>query len=338
MKNSPLRDVLVPVLTICVFLPAMAGMWWRYYFEFSAPPAPALSGTFETGELQVDGLERTFSYYVPARVAANAPLVVALHGANSNGQKLRAFTGYEFDVLADKYGFVVAYPDSLAASWNDCRVAANNPARRQGIDDVSFVKSVAGSLRNRYGAGGPVYVFGYSTGGLMVYRLAVEAPETFTAAAAISANLPAAGESDCVASQTPVSIAILNGTADEINPFSGGAVNSFWTTSLGQVQSAEQTARYFATLAGSASQPRVERVSDREGNPASWAERRTWSGGRANIELLAIRGGGHTISQPRVRQPRILGPTSEHIDAPEEIWRFFTQPDPGISLAARMAP
>jgi len=172
----------------------------------------------------------------------------------------------------------------------------------------------------------------------MVYRLAVEAPETFAAAAAISANLPTEGDSDCVASPTPVSIAILNGTADEINPFSGGSVNSFWTNSLGHVQSAEQSARYFAALAGNASQPRVERVSDRESNPAIWAERRIWSGGRANIELLAIRGGGHTIAQSRVRQPRILGPTSEHVDAPEEIWRFFTQPDPGIALAASMTP
>jgi len=338
VKNkSSFRDLLIPVLTVCVLLPALAGMWWRYYFEFSAPQPPALSGTFETASLQADGLARSFSFYVPAKLAANAPLILALHGSNSNGPSLRAFTGYEFDLLADKYGFVVAYPDSFAGSWNDCRVASHNPARRQGIDDVSFVKAVIGDLRTRYRTNGPVYVLGYSTGGLMVYRLAVEAPGTFTAAAAISANLPSEGDSDCAPSRTPVSIAILNGTADQINPFSGGSVSSLWTTSLGHVQSAEQSARYFAELAGNASQPRIERVPDRDGNPATWAERRIWSGGRANIELLAIRGGGHTISQPRVRQPRILGPTSEHVDAPEEIWRFFTQPDPGIALAARMA-
>ncbi|MBZ5672636.1 MAG: polyhydroxybutyrate depolymerase [Acidobacteriia bacterium] len=336
-NNSAFRDLLIPVLTVCVFLPAMAGMWWRYYFEFSAPQPPALSGTLQTASLKVDGRERSFAFYVPARVAGNAPLVVALHGANSSGQNLRAFTGYEFDVLADKYGFVVAYPDSFSGSWNDCRVASHNPARRQGIDDVSFVKEVVANLRTRYGAGGPVYVLGYSTGGLMVYRLAVEAPETFTAAAAISANLPTDGDSDCVPSRTPVSIAILNGTADQINPFSGGSVNSLWTTSLGHVQSAEQSARYFAELAGNASQPRIERLPDREGNPATWAERRTWSSGRANIELLAIHGGGHTISQSRVRQPRILGPTSDHVDAPEEVWRFFAHPD-DVSLAARMTP
>ena len=109
-----------------------------------------LSGTLQTGRLEAGGLERSFAFYEPRQLAGNAPLVVALHGANSSGQKLRAFTGYEFDALADRYGFMVAYPDSFAGSWNDCRVASNNPARRQGIDDVGFVKAVIANLKTRY--------------------------------------------------------------------------------------------------------------------------------------------------------------------------------------------
>jgi len=326
VKTRSFRADLVPVLVICVLLPAMAGMWWRYFFEFSAPEPSSLSGTLERQHLESGGLERSFSLYVPRRVAADAPLVVALHGSDSDGQRLRAFTGYEFDALADRNGFRVAYPDALAGGWNDCRVASNNPARRRGIDDVEFVKAVIANLQTREGAAGPVYVLGYSTGGLMVYRLAMEAPRTFRAAAAISANLPAETDSDCVASRTPVSIAILNGTADQINPFDGGSTSSVWTMSLGHVQSAERSARYFAELAGQASEPYVERLPNRNGH--TWAERRTWSGSAANIELLAIHGGGHTISQPSVRQPRILGSTSADIDTPGEVWRFFTQSGP----------
>jgi len=167
----------------------------------------------------------------------------------------------------------------------------------------------------------------------MVYRLAVEAPETFTAAAAISANLPVDGNSDCAPARTPVSIAIVNGTADQINPFDGGNPHSVWTMNLGAVQSAEQSARYFAALAGHANEPHVERLPDRSHHASTWAERSTWSCGKANIELLAIHGGGHTISQPFVRQPRILGPTSTDIDAPAEVWRFFTQPAETVALA-----
>jgi polyhydroxybutyrate depolymerase len=333
-SKASFRDDLVPVLVVCVLLPSMAGMWWRYYFEFSAPEPSSLSGTLERRHLESGGLERSFSLYVPRRLAANAPLVVALHGSDSDGEKLRAFIGYEFDALADRNGFMVAYPDAFAGSWNDCRVASNNPARRHGVDDVEFVKAVIASLHEGYGKGSPVYVLGYSTGGFMVYRLAMEAPETFSAAAAISANLPADTESDCVASGAPVSIAILNGTADRINPFEGGNTHSVWTRSLGNVQSAERSARYFAELAGQASEPYVERLPNRDGD--TWAERRTWSGGAANIELVAIHGGGHTISQPLVRQPRILGTTSSGIDTPSEVWRFFTQSGEHVSLAATM--
>ena len=326
-SKSSFRDLFATVLTVCVLLPAMAGTWWRYYFEFSAPPPPALSGTFQTGHLEAGGLERSYSFYMPSHMGENAPLLIALHGANSSGEKLRAFVGYEFEALADRRGFMVVYPDSFAGNWNDCRVASHNAARRQGIDDVGFVKAVIADLQARYGGQRPVYVLGYSAGGLFVYRLAVEAPETFTAAAAISASLPAEAESDCTPSRAPVSIAILNGTADQINPFEGGTPHGVWTMSLGSVQSAEQSARYFAALAGSQDQPLVERL------PNHAVERRTWSGGRANIELLAIHGGGHTISQPLVRQPRILGATSVEVDAIEEVWRFFTQPAERISLA-----
>ena len=55
MKHSPFRDLLAPVLTICVLLPGMAGMWCRYHFEFSAPERPALSGTLPTEHLEAVG-------------------------------------------------------------------------------------------------------------------------------------------------------------------------------------------------------------------------------------------------------------------------------------------
>ena len=93
-NNSPFRD-LAPVFMVCVLLPTTAGMWWRYYFESSAPQPPTLSGTFQTEHLESDGLDRSFSFYAPSQLASSAPLLVALHGANSSGENLRVFTGYE---------------------------------------------------------------------------------------------------------------------------------------------------------------------------------------------------------------------------------------------------
>jgi polyhydroxybutyrate depolymerase len=316
--SSRLLEGFGPTLAICVILPAMAGTWWRYNFEASTPQPPVLSGTLKTARLEFGGRERTYSLYVPQHLNKLAPLVVALHGAHSDGQKLRAFTGYELDVLADRNGFVVVYPNSLAGDWNDCRVTVTNHARRHGIDDVGFMKALVGEFRSQFDSTGPAYVLGYSDGGQMVYRLALEAPQVFMAAAAIAANLPEEADSDCEASQAPVSLAILNGTEDRIDPFQGGRGTA------GSVRSAEDSARYFAGLMGYNGSPRVECLGRSAGDSSSWVEQRTWSGDTGQeVTLLAIHGGGHTIPQPGVRMPRNLGPTSGIIDAPQEVWRFF---------------
>ena len=65
-------------------------------------------------------------------------------------------------------------------------------------------------------------------------------------------------------------------------------------------------------------------------------EQSTWStGGGGEVTLLAIHGGGHTIPQPLVRLPRILGPTNKDIDASEEVWHFFTRHNAGASISAK---
>jgi hypothetical protein len=38
-------------------------------------------------------------------------LVIVLHGSGMDGKKMRKWTGYEFDRLADRQGFALVYPD-----------------------------------------------------------------------------------------------------------------------------------------------------------------------------------------------------------------------------------
>lgn len=47
------------------------------------------------------------------------PLVIALHGSGGTGSSMASTTG--FDALADKYGFIAAYPDGIVGEnhgWN----------------------------------------------------------------------------------------------------------------------------------------------------------------------------------------------------------------------------
>src|SRR5687768_9410611 len=74
-------------------------------------PAPRLRGEMRSASVIVAGRQRTFTYYVPPRVRENPPLLLVLHGSMMNGARMRAQTAYAFDEIADREGFLVAYPD-----------------------------------------------------------------------------------------------------------------------------------------------------------------------------------------------------------------------------------
>jgi len=80
-----------------------------------------------------------------------------------------------------------------------------------------------------------VYVFGYSNGGHMAFRLAMEAPDEIAAVAAVAASLPTPDDSSC-----PLQ------AADPINPYQGGIVTLFGFASRGSVMSSMASAQNFA--------------------------------------------------------------------------------------------
>src|SRR6266850_2487662 len=79
----------------------------------------------------INGRERIFTVYTPLNLKPGAPLLIVLHGGGGNGPMARLGTGGEFDLLADRDGFVVAYPDGVARSWDTCRKAQNSTAHRR---------------------------------------------------------------------------------------------------------------------------------------------------------------------------------------------------------------
>lgn len=72
-------------------------------------------------------------FYIPKKLSAKPALIIALHGIGMNATKMRQWTAYELDQLADQNGFAVIYPNGYKGNWNDCRSDAPYPA-------VSFLK------------------------------------------------------------------------------------------------------------------------------------------------------------------------------------------------------
>jgi poly(3-hydroxybutyrate) depolymerase len=71
--------------------------------------------------IAVGGLTRTYLLHVPANLPPGkpVPLVLVFHGGGGHDWTMPGFT--HFDELADREGFVVAYPDGANRNWNDTR-------------------------------------------------------------------------------------------------------------------------------------------------------------------------------------------------------------------------
>lgn len=267
--------------------------------------------------VQVGPHLRSFDYLVPDGLPDGAPLLVVLHGSGGAGARIRSFLGTELERLARERGFVVAYPDGFEGHWNDCRAEAAFSANRQGIDDVGFLRAVVHRLHHEHGVGlGQVRVMGYSNGGHMALRLALEASDAFQAVAAFGASLPVAEELDCAAAGPPSSIVLVNGTADPISPYAGGEVVAPGGLRLGQVRSSVASARELATLAGhdGEGQGRVVLSSGAQGD--GWVEQVTWvRAGLPSVALFTVHEGGHTIPGPGITIPERVGPAELGVNA-----------------------
>ena len=56
-----------------------------------------------------EGINRKYLVYKPSKINKNPPLVIYFHGSLGTGENMRNLSGFDFDYLANEYGFVVAY-------------------------------------------------------------------------------------------------------------------------------------------------------------------------------------------------------------------------------------
>ena len=309
------------VLAACVIVAAALG---RYFIYVPVIKPPELSGTLTRHTLD----ERRFSVYQPVQAPDPAAAVIMLHGSRGSGKRIRRASGYGFDLLADRDGFIVVYPEGFERHWNDCLATGDDSAQKLNVDDVGFMRKLIAFIVDEYHADrDKVFVAGVSNGGQMAYRLALEAPDLVRGVAVIGAGLPTEQSLSCAPSDMAVPVMIVIGTADPINPFDGGEVTLGGPFgSRGKVRSAQASAQYWVSLAGYSTEPFFHHYPDSDPGDDSVAERMVWSApGQAEIVLLTVEGGGHTIPGPGLEFPRFLGPVNHDFSSIDEIWRFFSR-------------
>lgn len=281
----------------------------------SVPAAAAPAPAGESRTLQAGGVTRRYFLYLPStwHRGRPAPLVLVFHGGGGRASGIAPHTG--FSRLAEREGFVVAYPQGLNGRWNDGRGYAATH------DDVGFVRALLDTLGRELGVDPRrVYATGISNGAMFAYRLACDLPGVFAAVAPVAGAMPADLAPGCAHTQ-PVSVLAFQGTADPLMPYAGGGV----ARRRGRVLSAERSIAFWATASGCAAEPVATDEPDRvtDGTRVRKSVYGTCREGRS-VELYTIEGGGHTWpGGPPVGGA--VGRVTREIDATTLIWAFFAE-------------
>ncbi len=285
------------------------------------------SGDDISGFIMHNGLKRTYRLHVPSRPPGKSsmPLLIVLHGGGGGGDRMAVFTG--FDRLADREGFLVAYPDGIEKHWNDGRDLACYRAQRENVDDVRFISDLIATLKTDYPVDpGRVYVAGVSNGAMMSYRLACELTDEIAAIAAVIGAMGANIARSCVPTR-PIPVLMIGGTADPLVPWQGGEVR-FFRRRLGKAISFPQTLAFWAAHNGCPANPQISWLPDADPRDGTRIKKTAYRRCRQGVEvvLYEIEGGGHTWpSGPRYLPEFIVGRTSRDMDGAEVIWNFFKE-------------
>lgn len=298
-----------------------------------AASAPAMTAhTLETRE----GTRQYLVMQPPGAKDGVKPLLILLHGHGGSGEFMlgqRSIQGYSsqgWQKLAEREQLLLIAPQGTIASdqqsaWNDCRGDASTNAK---TDDVAFISAlIDAAVREHRADPARVYVFGYSNGGGLAYRLGIELRPRL-AAVAVQSTLMAANSS-CKPPASPLPIFISHGTQDDVMPYAGGAIGGADMQGRGTGLGAEASVAIWRRLDGLPEQPVVYRFPQMNPSSATSATRFVWGDDPAGLQVcfLRIDGGGHVHASKTEDFPlglrKLVGEMNHDVDTVEEVWAFF---------------
>jgi polyhydroxybutyrate depolymerase len=143
------------------------------------------------------------------------PLVLNFHDVFGKAETQRKLSG--MNATADKYGFIVVYPEGIKGTWNAGQCCGF--AEWQNLDDVGFVRELIETLQRKYSIDKQrIYATGFGDGAMLCYRLACELPDRFAAIGPVGGGMGGDGPLP----SRPVAILHIHGVKDQNYPFNGG--------------------------------------------------------------------------------------------------------------------
>ena len=311
--------------------PRLVRLLLALVLSLAARGASAQSERAETLEHQ--SLTRHYLLRLPGGATGSRPLVIGLHGLSDAPDwrdrigGLRAW--WRMDAVADREGFVLAYPAAVSGRWSysDQRPLPI-PGRAELVDDLGFLSALIDRLVAR-GIADParVFVAGASRGGLMAWSMACALSEQIAAAAPLITGMTDGQLPGCRPTRR-VPLLALAGTRDRTQIYDG------WIYPTYRLLSVPETMEFWRRLYGCTGQ--VGRaLPHREPSDLTRVSQVEWTGCAAGgaLRLYRVEGGGHQLPSltPMADPPDWAGAQNRDIETAEEVWRFFSDlapPDP----------
>ncbi len=277
-----------------------------------------------TRTLNWDDTDREYLEYVPTSYTGDnpVPVVFCLHGLGDN---MTNFSGVGFNLVADEAGWIIITPQALMATilgsdlgtaWNSGAGAEDTPLGtvilNDGVDDSGFLIAVLDSLENHFNINtDSVFFMGFSMGGFMSNRMAIEHGDRITAIASVSGTIGTAITATPIAN---VNCLHFHGTADtQVTYENAGFDTGMGVYSVGI--GAEECVEYWRSYNNCDETPLVNLFPDTQEDGKTF-ERSVYLNGdnESYTAFIKVIGGDHEwYSTPQ-----------NDIDYTTEIYKFFT--------------
>ena len=299
------------------------------------------AGEWTESSLRVGSLERWFRVYRPRKLPEHPPAVLLLHGGTQSMRKifaLRAGGTRAWTSVCDREGAVLIVPNGVNPqtgdtrgdnqNWNDLRSSKSD--RNSTADDVSFILQLLDEMVRTHGLDkGRIYVTGASNGGMLTYRLLIEAPERFAAGAAFIALLPA-DLRGLEPPPKPTPLLILNGTEDPLVRWEGGPIRGQTEKLMSAESHRDWWIRANRAQGNGVREEALPDASPDDGCRIYRTLHPAQTGG-APVLFLKVQGGGHTLPSRTHTLPdnamvrRLIGPVCRDAEGAELAWEFMSR-------------
>lgn len=273
-----------------------------------------------------DGIFREYLEYIPQSYHSEnpAPVVFCLHGLGDN---MNNFSNIGFENIANNKGWIVITPQALEAAvplFGNIGTAWNSGAGgtfpligytilNESVDDSGFLMAILDSLENHYNIQtDSIFFMGFSMGGFMSHRMAIEHGYRITAIAAVNGTIGTAVMQE--APQFPVNVLHIHGTNDQTIRYEDagfGIGTEFYPVGMG----VHQTINFWLNYNNCNLDPIITYFPDSQ-NDGKTFERYLYEYGTNGVKtsLIKVIGGEHNW---------YYFPQND-IDYTLEIYKFFT--------------